>query len=86
MAKERIEILSELYLKVVSERNIGAIVNVEPSVLEENNLHYQYLEAKGHIKVYPEQSDGTTAVGITVDGIDFYEDIKDIAADYWRQK
>ena len=86
MTDNRMELLSEVYDSIVSENHIKAIKVVDATKFTANQLHYQYLEEKGYIKVYPKQSDGSIAIGITLDGIDFYEDVKDIAPAYWNEK
>ncbi|MEH7419595.1 hypothetical protein V7266_30650 [Neobacillus drentensis] len=85
MGDKRLELLSEVYDVMVNEKDIRAVKNVQSSDYDTNKLHYQYLEAKGYVKIYPKQSDGSIAIGITVDGIDFYEDVKDTAPAYWRE-
>lgn len=85
MTDKRLELLSEVYETMVSEKDIRAVKKVQQSDLTANNLLYQYLEAKGYINIYPKNTDETISNGITVDWIDFYEDVRDIAPAYWRE-
>ncbi|MFS0776071.1 hypothetical protein ABC255_08705 [Neobacillus sp. 3P2-tot-E-2] len=85
MADKRLDLLREVFETMVSEKDIRAVKKVQQSDLTANNLEYQYLEAKGYIKIYPKNTDNTISIGITVDGIGFYEDVKDIAPAYWRE-
>ncbi|MEH6957777.1 hypothetical protein [Neobacillus drentensis] len=86
MTDKRMELLSEVYDIIMSENHIKAIKVVDALKFAANQLQYQYMEEKGYIKVFPKSSDGSIAVGMTVEGIDFYEDVKDIAPAYWSEK
>lgn len=85
MSKTRLDLLKEVYLNAVNNKDLFFRLDVSAEDFTELHFSYQYLEEKGYIKIHPVAEDGSTTVSITLNGVDFVEDVEDFVSDYWRK-